>query len=277
MAANIPSYPVVDVTVREDGSAHVNTAGDHFDLPAGEVSETRRAIIAHAMDLAQQLGRPVRMRATDPTGTWLQAVGVDGSVTDMTAAPSKKRPKAAPVRLGPARPPTPTSASLSPTGPPPLIAPSPVAATPSSILPETTTMPGMPHTPSTPPAPIGEATRFVPRGVPAARRAVLRFSTGEVETIAGAAVIGRNPVIPAGDDALSIAIADASRTLSKTHLRLELTAAGITAIDLGSANGTYLVVEGTETELTTGVPYPLEDGTSLELGTDVIVTISIAA
>jgi hypothetical protein len=30
------------------------------------------------------------------------------------------------------------------------------------------------------------------------------------------------------------------------------------------------------TELTAGVPYPAEDGTSLELGTDVVVTISLA-
>lgn len=279
MAANIPSYPVVDVTVRDDGSAHVNIAGDHFDLPAGDVGETRRAIITHATDLAKQLGRPVRMRATDPTGTWLQAVHLDGTVTDMTPAPSKKRPKAKPARPQPSRPTTPRSIgiTLPPVAPPRPVVPAPVIAQPPSTPPETTTRPAMPHTPPAAPlAPIDEATRFVVRTAPAAPRAVLRFSTGEVETITGAVIVGRAPVIPAGDDASSIAIGDPSRTLSKTHLRLALTTAGPTAVDLGSANGTFLVGEGAGTELTAGVPYPLENGASLELGTDVVVTISLA-
>jgi len=43
------------VDVRADGSAHLNVAGRHVDYPAGDVTETRTAVISYAADLARSV------------------------------------------------------------------------------------------------------------------------------------------------------------------------------------------------------------------------------
>ena len=181
MPVNVPSYPIVDVTVRDDGSAHVNVAGEHVDLPAGDLAATRRAIISQAQTVAAQLGRPVRMRATDPAGSWLQAVDTDGSVIDMTPVAGKKRPKPA------ARPvPAPSTNSTASTPTQTVIpAPAPLPA-------ESTTQPAAAAHPTALPADVEHTVLAARRSV----GAVLRFSTGEVVTVTGAMIIGRRPPPP---------------------------------------------------------------------------------
>ena len=89
-SASIPNYPVINVDVRADGSAHVNVAGRHLDFPAGPVATTRVAVIRYAVDVAIALGRPVRMTSTGRDGTWKLAVHPNGSVSDLTEASSKR-------------------------------------------------------------------------------------------------------------------------------------------------------------------------------------------
>jgi len=91
----IPNYPVIMVDVRADGSAHVNVAGRHVDYPAGDVTETRTAVIAYAADLARSLNRPVRMTTSGPDSIWKLAVHPNGTVTDLTVENAKltRRPR----------------------------------------------------------------------------------------------------------------------------------------------------------------------------------------
>lgn len=259
MAAKIPSYPIIDVTVHQDGSAHINIAGEHRDLPAGDLAVTRATIIAEATALAQQLGRPVRMNATDSTGTWLNAVDTDGSVIDLTPSTNKKRAKA-------------TAAPAAPIAPP---------ARPELIAFERRVEPLSPapelqqHAPRVSLLSLeAEQTRIMNRAP--SPSATLTFSTGDVETITGAAIIGRSPHLPDGATAELIVIDDGSYTLSKTHLRLEFVGDKFMATDLGSANGTILTSTNGQSEITAGLPFKLEHGAVLELGT-VYLTIALSA
>ena len=72
-------------------------------------------------------------------------------------------------------------------------------------------------------------------------------------------IIGRRPHRePDNVDAQLVAIPDETRTVSKTHARMELTPDGWTIVDLDSTNGVILISEdGAETDATPGRPEPL--------------------
>lgn len=75
----------------------------------------------------------------------------------------------------------------------------------------------------------------------------------------GTVILGRRPTVRAADGAAQvIAVADGTRTISKTHARLELTDGVWTITDLGSTNGVVLIAaDGTEQELAAGVTMAL--------------------
>jgi len=77
----------------------------------------------------------------------------------------------------------------------------------------------------------------------------LVFSTGERAQILGRGLIGRMPVAPANEtcDHL-IVVSDPSKTVSKTHLRVEALAEGLMVSDLDSANGTVVSMPGIAAE-----------------------------
>jgi hypothetical protein len=77
----------------------------------------------------------------------------------------------------------------------------------------------------------------------------LVFSTGERAQIVGRGLIGRMPVAPANEicDHL-IVVSDPSKTVSKTHLRVEALAEGLMVTDLDSANGTVVSMPGIAAE-----------------------------
>lgn len=257
---DVPSYPVVDVDLRADGSAHVNIAGDHTDLPPGDLPATRAAVIAIAQQVAAALGRPVRMRAADPQGIWHNAVHPDGTVTEAGPQPAGRVRAASTTRRAPRTGAIPRARrgvdeDSEPTADPqpryrrtaPLSSPDPAEAAPAE--------------------PSEEPTRLS-----RPRMAVLhvQFSTGQGADIHQPLLVGRGPAAEPGTTAL--ALSDASRTVSKTHLRLDPSPSGATVTDLGSANGVLITRAGIERDLAPGVPFELRDGDALELG-DVTATV----
>jgi pSer/pThr/pTyr-binding forkhead associated (FHA) protein len=77
----------------------------------------------------------------------------------------------------------------------------------------------------------------------------LVFSTGERAQVVGRGLIGRMPVPPV-DETLEhlIVVNDPSKTVSKTHLRVEALAQGLMVTDLDSANGTVVSMPGIAAE-----------------------------
>lgn len=77
----------------------------------------------------------------------------------------------------------------------------------------------------------------------------LVFSTGERAQVVGRGLIGRMPVAPANEtwDHL-IVVSDPTKTVSKTHLRVEALAEGLMVTDLDSANGTVVSMPGIAAE-----------------------------
>jgi hypothetical protein len=64
---------------------------------------------------------------------------------------------------------------------------------------------------------------------------------GTVHTVQHAAVVGRDPTVPRDPRQALVAIPDLTRTISRSHVLLEVTADGVHVTDLGSANGTRLL------------------------------------
>lgn len=257
--APIPSYPVIYVDVRADGSAHVNVAGRHIDYPAGPLADTRAAVTRYAVEMALTLGRPVRINTTDPAGTFRMAAHPDGTLTDLAAAERKPKRRRRPQPDQAQQPALSTGATAVVL---PLVEPAPpapvVAAIPADV----------PHDEL-------EATRLAPRRA-AARAAVLTFSSGEAVSVSGSALIGRRPT-PLEDEAIDelVKIDDASRTVSKTHFRVEWHANRFWIADRDAANGVILQRKGAnDATLTPWQPHELHYGDVLLIG-DVTVTVTI--
>ncbi|WP_084128043.1 FHA domain-containing protein [Demequina sp. NBRC 110055] len=91
--------------------------------------------------------------------------------------------------------------------------------------------------------------------------------------VTGTVIIGRRPA--AQDGSGTIVVNDLSRTLSKSHLRLEVQPEGqISVTDLGSTNGSAIVApEGSRVRLAAHVPREVPLGASVEIG-DHMVTFS---
>jgi hypothetical protein len=97
---------------------------------------------------------------------------------------------------------------------------------------------------------------------------VLSFDTGQREQLVlpVVAVLGRAPEPTEPTDAL-VTVRDPESTVSKNHVRLELSRAGTWVTDAGSTNGTDLLDEsGIATRLTPGVRTAVEDGARIRVG-----------
>ncbi|MBD3942209.1 FHA domain-containing protein [Microbacterium sp. NEAU-LLC] len=98
------------------------------------------------------------------------------------------------------------------------------------------------------------------------RPAVVELDTGERLQLAASLILGRDPVAPADAPAAVHRWSDLSRTLSKSHARLEWDGQQAWVVDLGSTNGTAVVRAGAEHPLIPFQRTPLPDGTRLRLG-----------
>ncbi|WP_417563454.1 FHA domain-containing protein [Microbacterium sp.] len=107
---------------------------------------------------------------------------------------------------------------------------------------------------------------------------MLVFDTGQRELVAvpSAVNIGRSPSETQRGDVL-IAVDDPSRTVSKTHARLENTLEGTWVTELGSTNGSALLDEdGTVRVLEADRRTFVEDGVRVRLGDRVITVTRLA-
>lgn len=102
-----------------------------------------------------------------------------------------------------------------------------------------------------PPAPT-------PTAHPSGERWALVLDDGSRLPLTAASILlGRNPVASAGAQALRIP--DATRTLSKTHARLERDGSGWTLTDVNSTNGVQTFArDGSVAALAPGVPTPVQ-------------------
>lgn len=165
---------------------------------------------------------------------------------------------------------TPFAPAVAPTGmvdavPPPLVAdqlldsfaPSPAAPTPPSAAGS--------DVPAPSPAAAAPAASAA-GGVPAVR-AVLRLDDGSRVEVRGATLLGRAPAPVAGEGAVQlVAVADDTRSVSKTHLAILPSRRGVLVVDRGSTNGSAVVRDGSDLPLTPGDPVPVQAGDVVRFG-----------
>lgn len=104
----------------------------------------------------------------------------------------------------------------------------------------------------------------------------LQLDSGERLTLDAALVLGRDPSISADSAATIYRWADMSRTLSKSHVRLEWDGRQVWVTDLGSTNGTFVRGNGASTPLLPHQRTPVPTDVVLEIG-DRTLTIRDAA
>ena len=115
--------------------------------------------------------------------------------------------------------------------------------------------------------PLGdlEQTRISAVQLPAVKKLRLTTDDGGERIVEKPVVIGRNPAAP-GEEVLFV-MKDDTRSVSKTHLRIDGTGDDITVTDLGSTNGsTILREDGSRENLVPNSPTVLPTGAQLTLG-----------
>ncbi|QAV69873.1 FHA domain-containing protein [Salinibacterium sp. UTAS2018] len=123
---------------------------------------------------------------------------------------------------------------------------------------------------------IDEETHFARADsrVPASPRWQLTFADGSTVVLDRTTLLGRGPAAnPQWPDARLLPVADPSKSVSKTHAALQLTAAGDLRVhDLHSTNGVHVTAPGEiEREVHPGTVHPLTKSGQIRLGQFVIV------
>ncbi|MBL8932057.1 MAG: FHA domain-containing protein [Kineosporiaceae bacterium] len=131
-----------------------------------------------------------------------------------------------------------------------IAAPPPPPSAPPSAPPGSARQPGWPPVPAAPDMPPNDLftppTRIAPSmgqqpGAPRVPRIAVSVDTGEQGTLDRLLIVGRAPTRqPAETDAVLLSVNDPSLSVSKTHLAIELDAAGLWVTDRNSTNGTWI-------------------------------------
>src|SRR5699024_4895376 len=91
----------------------------------------------------------------------------------------------------------------------------------------------------------------------------LRLDTGEQLPVTEPILIGRNP---AAQSTRAVPITDESRSISKTHMLLSPTEAGVEVTDQRSTNGSAVVHDGVQRTCEAGQPIPAVPGDRIRFG-----------
>jgi uncharacterized RDD family membrane protein YckC len=90
---------------------------------------------------------------------------------------------------------------------------------------------------------------------------------GRTLTLAGPVILGRDPIARSEEhSAVTVPIADDGRSVSKTHLRLDVGSAGVAVTDRHSTNGVVVVTAGVELRCVPGVATPVPEGSIVRFG-----------
>ncbi|WP_210766856.1 FHA domain-containing protein, partial [Cellulomonas citrea] len=181
--------------------------------------------------------------------------------------------------VAPLPPVAPPVAPVPPVAPP--VAPVPPVAAPTELAPPTVLAPPVVSAPPAPPPPAPPAQ---PVAAPALTAPPVVVDPDDEDDVEGTVVVSRTPFRPWSlhlDDGRTfevlgravvlgrrpvvtdlgvqlLAVPDPTRTLSKTHARLDLVDDQWHVTDLGSTNGVLLVgADGTERPVDAGVPTPV--------------------
>ena len=195
-------------------------------------------------------------------------LGLHANVPPPAPAPQAPRvpaPAASPAPQHPAPAPQPATSST----PQPASAPAPQPASAPAPQPASDPQPALPQEPA--PAPAPQPARAP---LPAARFG-LRLDTGESILISAPVLLGRNPDATEHPGARPIALADDSRSLSKTHLLVRPVDGGLEIVDCRSTNGSGLIRDGAEYGVTAGTPVVTTDGDMIRLGDRVAAVVRV--
>lgn len=106
------------------------------------------------------------------------------------------------------------------------------------------------------------------------RQVVVRIDADDDMALVGTALIGRNPAAPAGVTATHlIPVRDEGRSISKTHLRIDLADGGIEITDLHSTNGSSIERQGVAEPLVPDVAVRAAAGDRILFGDSVIEVV----
>lgn len=90
---------------------------------------------------------------------------------------------------------------------------------------------------------------------------------GRTIAVEGPVVVGRDPSpLPAEAKAVIMRVADEGRSVSKTHLLLDVGPGGVQVTDHHSTNGVRVVTSGVEMTCVPGAPTPVPDGSTVRYG-----------
>ena len=85
------TWPRVEATLHEDGTAEVSIGGSVQTINAQNVDEARPQVVALIAQRAAQLGRPLRALTRDPEGEWPIIIHGDGTVAEDVGAAAHRR------------------------------------------------------------------------------------------------------------------------------------------------------------------------------------------
>lgn len=289
----VPAFPTIVATIRDDNSGELIVNGTALPLQAGSVALLRAGVIARCSATARRIRRPVRIQVTDVAGSYklaihpdayVQVLDVDGTVLDPPAARQRV------IGQSPCRR-CQISVPLNETDCPNcgIHAPHNVQVAPASIRAGSDTQvidaahadellrrwartEDSPDNSDNPDSAVDElleeSTRRVARS-PRTASPRLQFESGQTVTVESTALLGRKPT-PDVNELVSalIVVDDDSRTVSKTHVRLEwLDQATLWVTDRHSPNGVD-VQRGAQPPILIepGIPFELHDGDQIALG-----------
>lgn len=210
--------------------------------------------------------------------------------TTSGSALSVPAPEPAPAPVIPKTPVSPAVPSVPLSAPAPALAPVPIVrATPAAPLVPAVSTPSVPSAPTAKsmplpvaqpsvrkvkhtalPSPAGNALPSRPGNVPPVppKQITIYFEDGSREplVIPSNVVLGRNPSPQQNGDVV-LAVPDRTGTVSRNHVRLEITAGHMWITDLNSTNGTLVVNEdGEEIDLVAQQRHAIQSGARISLG-----------